>query len=173
MTDPRYPIGKFVWKHPLTDADRTQYIETIAEFPAKLRAAVRDLTAAQLDTPYREGGWTARQVIHHLADSHINAIVRTKLALTEDVPTIKPYAEAEWAKLPDTFNTPVEVSVRMLELLHERWVNLLRAMQPEDFKRRFIHPVVPGEPRTLDWLLGLYAWHGEHHLAHIEVVKKA
>ncbi|MBI5059995.1 putative metal-dependent hydrolase [candidate division KSB1 bacterium] len=171
MSDLRYPTGKFVWKYPLTVVDREQYIETIAGTPAKFRAVVQGLTETQLDTPYRAGGWTARQVIHHVPDSHLNAYVRTKLALTEDVPTIKPYEEAAWAALPDNFNTPVEVSVRTLELVHERWVNLLRALKPADFKRRFIHPAVAGDPRTLDWLLGLYAWHGPHHIAHIESVK--
>jgi hypothetical protein len=172
MPDPRYPIGKFNWKRSLTDAERVQLIDTIAAFPAKLRAAVHGLSAQQLETPYREGGWTVRQVVHHLADSHVNAYVRAKLALTEDVPTIKPYAEAAWAALPDNFNTPIETSVRMLELLHERWVNLLRALTPADFRRRLVHPAAPGEVRDLDWLLGVYAWHGDHHIAHIEIARK-
>ena len=145
-------------------------IDEIAAAPAKVRAALQGLNDAQLDTPYREGGWTLRQVAHHVPDSHMNAYIRLRLALTEKEPTIKPYDEAAWAKLEDAEHAPVEVSLRLLEPLHERWVRLLRSMKPEDFARTFVHP--EHGARTLDWLLFLYAWHGRHHTAHITELKK-
>lgn len=169
--DPRFPIGKFEWNENFSAADRTNCIEIIRETPAKFRAAVTGLTEKQLDTPYREGGWTLRQVIHHLPDSHTQAYIRTKLALTEERPTIKPYVENEWAKLADTANTRVGLSVEMLELIHERWLNLLNAMKPADFERDFVHPQFPDKPRTIDWIVALYAWHGAHHIGHLNLIK--
>ena len=168
--DPRYPAGKFENPKEVTPAARKAAIEEIASAPTKVRAAVHGLNDSQLDTPYREGGWTVRQVVHHLADSHMNAYIRWRLALTEPEPTIKPYAEAEWAKLEDAAHAPVEVSLRLLDPLHERWVRMLRAVQPEEFSRTFRHP--EHGIRTLDWMLFLYAWHGRHHTAHITELKK-
>ena len=163
--DPRYPIGRFVRPETIDDDQRREAIARIAALPSQLREAVAGLTGAQLDTPYREGGWTVRQVVHHVPDSHLNAYVRTKLALTEDVPTIKPYEEQAWAELPDTANTPVEVTLAMLDALHSRWVTLLQGMPKEAFARRWRHPA-SGE-HTIDQLLALYAWHGAHHVAHV------
>jgi len=140
-------------------------IEQIAATPMRLRDAVTGLTPAQLDMPYRDGGWTLRQVVHHVPDSHLNAYVRFKLALTEDTPTIKPYDEARWAELQDTHSTPVKTSLAMLESLHDRWVRLLRSMKPGDFQRQLAHP--DSGVMTLDALTALYAWHGRHHVAHI------
>lgn len=169
-TDLRYPVGKFEWKGDLTDAERNRLISQIAETPARLREAVKGLTAEQLDTPYRPGGWTVRQVVHHLPDSHLNSYIRFKLALTEDNPTIKPYDEAAWAKLADTQNTPMETSLVMLEALHERWVNLMRSMTPSDFARPLKHPEL-GD-LNLDRMVGTYAWHGRHHVAHITSLRQ-
>jgi uncharacterized damage-inducible protein DinB len=168
--DPRYPAGKFENPQQVTPALRKAAIEEIAAAPSKVRAAVQGLTDVQLDTPYREGGWTVRQVVHHLADSHMNAYIRWRLALTETEPTIKPYEEAEWAKLEDAVHAPVEVSLQLLDPLHERWVRMLRSVKPEEFARTFRHP--EHGVRTLDWMLFLYAWHGRHHTAHITELKK-
>jgi hypothetical protein len=170
MSDPRYPIGKFHFEGPLSEAGREGAIAEIASAPAALRAVVKDLSAQQLDTPYREGGWTVRQVIHHVPDSHMNAYVRFKLALTEDEPTIKPYAEDRWAELSDTKATPVEVSLTLLDSLHHRWVTLLRSLGPEDWKRNFRHPELGAV--SLEKNLALYAWHSKHHLAHVTELKK-
>ena len=168
--DPRYPIGKFEMPTQATSVRRQRAIEEIAATPAKLRAAVKGLNDAQLDTPYRDGGWTVRQVVHHVPDSHLNAYVRLKLALTEDKPTIKPYEEAAWAELADTKATPIEVSQMLLDSLHARWDRLWRSLKPEQFARVLIHPE-HGE-RTIDWLLFLYEWHGKHHTAHITELRK-
>jgi hypothetical protein len=168
--DPRYPAGKFENPKDVTPALRSEAIEEIAATPAMVRAAVNGLNDGQLDTPYREDGWTVRQVVHHLADSHMNAYIRWRLALTETEPTIKPYEEAAWAKLDDAAHAPVEVSLRLLEPMHERWVRLLRTVQAEEFARTFRHP--EHGVRTLDWMLFLYAWHGRHHTAHITQLKK-
>src|SRR5579864_965061 len=138
--DLRYPIGKFERIPKLTEEHRGNFIGQIAEAPSHLAAAVADLNPEQLDTPYRPGGWTVRQLIHHIPDSHMNSFVRFKLALTEDEPTIKPYDEALWAKLGDVQETPIEVSLSLLDALHKRWVILLNAMRPEDFARRLRHP---------------------------------
>src|SRR6202795_4129087 len=159
--DPRYPIGKFVMPLEVTSASRQQAIDAIAETPAKLRAAVKDLSPAQLDTPYREGGWTVRQVAHHVPDSHLNAYIRLRLALTEENPTIKPYDENLWAQLPDAKTAPVEISLALLDPLHDRWVRLLRALTADQQDRVLAHP--EHGPRTVDWLVFLYAWHGRHH----------
>lgn len=160
----RYPVGRFDPKTEVPHEQRASLIDSIAAVPSKMRAAVQGLNDAQLDTPYREGGWSVRQVVHHVPDSHLNAYVRFKLALTEAVPTIKTYQEAEWAKLPDSA-APVEISLALLDALHTRWVLLLRTLSEADFQRTFNHP--EWGPMTLGTLLRLYEWHGRHHLAHI------
>jgi len=171
MTDLRYPIGTFERRDTLTPAERRAFLAQIAEAPARMRDAVSGLGDAQLDTPYRDGGWTARQVVHHVPDSHLNAYCRLKITLTEEnTPTIRPYDEATWAKLPDMFSTPTEISLTLLDSLHARWVGLWQAMKDEDFSRTFHHP--EHGVRTLDWLLGLYAWHGRHHVAHITSLRE-
>ena len=164
--DLRFPIGPFTSARPATAEERRQRIAQIERTPAELRAAARGLSAAQLDTPYRPGGWTVRQVVHHVPDSHLNAVIRFKLALTESSPTIKPYDEARWAELGDVAGTPVEVSLRLLDALHERWVVLLRSLAPAEFERTLVHPE-RNATMTLDEVLALYAWHGPHHTAHI------
>ena len=170
MTDPRYPIGKFHYEGPPSEQQKQRFLDDIASAPANLRAAVKSLSDAQLDTPYRDGGWTVRQVVHHVPDSHMNSYVRFKLALTEDDPTIKPYFEDRWAQLADTKATPIEVSLAMLDLLHDRWLRLLRSLGPEDWKRTFRHPEMG--PMTLDKTLALYAWHGKHHVAHVTELRR-
>src|SRR5689334_21485880 len=157
MSDPRFPIGKFHYGGPPSEAQRQAFIQEIANTPKALRAAVAELSQQQLDAPYREGGWTVRQVVHHLPDSHMNAYVRFKLALTEDQPTIKPYAEDRWAELADTRSTPIEVSLTLLDSLHTRWVLLLRSLGPEDWKRNFRHPELGVV--SLEKNLAIYAWH--------------
>jgi uncharacterized damage-inducible protein DinB len=168
--DPRYPIGKFELPKDVTPALRQAAIDDIAVTLAKVRAAVAGLSEAQLDTPYREGGWTVRQVVHHIADSHMNAYVRCRLALTETQPTIKPYEEGAWANLEDARSAPVEVSLELIEPLHERWVRLLRSMKTEQYARTMLHP--EHGVKNLDWLLFLYSWHGKHHTAHITQLRK-
>jgi uncharacterized damage-inducible protein DinB len=168
--DPRYPIGKLEMPAQVSQARRQQAIDEIASTPAKLRAAVKGLNDAQLDTPYREGGWTVRQVVHHVPDSHLNAYVRLKLALTEENPTIKPYDEAAWANLADSKSTPIEVSFTLMDSVHDRWVRILRSMKPEQFARKLVHP--DNGERSVDWLLFLYEWHGKHHTAHITELRK-
>jgi uncharacterized damage-inducible protein DinB len=166
MTDPRYPIGQFTYDGVVSPEARRRRIEEIAKTPAALREAVAGLTPAQLETPYREGGWTVRQVAHHLPDSHLNAYVRFKLALTEDVPQVKPYDQGRWAELDDSRSVPVEVSLALLAALHERWVAVLRAMTPEDWRRAYRHPEYE-RLITLDEVLAMYAHHGRHHVAQI------
>jgi len=168
--DPRYPVGNFEMPAPVTPARRQQAMDEIAATPAKLRAAAKGLNDSQLDTPYREGGWTVRQVVHHVPDSHLNAYVRLKLALTEEKPTIKPYDQEAWANLADSKSTPIEVSLTLLSTVHDRWDRLWRSLKAEHFARVLIHPE-HGE-RTVDWLLFLYAWHGRHHTAHITELRK-
>ena len=170
MTDPRYPIGKFQPQSQLDGTARNILIQHIAEAPVALKNSVQGLTEKQLDTPYREGGWTVRQVVHHLPDSHMNSYVRFRLALTENEPTIKPYIERMWAELFDARTAPVALSLHLFESLHERWVILLRSLKPEDFSRTFRHP--ESGVRNLDWLLQLYAWHGRHHVAHITSLRE-
>ena len=165
VVDLRYPIGKFQWEDNLTEARRGELIGQIAETPAKVRAAVAGFTEQQFDTPYREGGWTVRQVVHHLADSHMNAYVRFKLAMTEEEPTIKTYEQQLWAETPDAKTAPADISLTLLDSLHQRWSVLLRSMSGTDFNRKFTHP--EHGKITLERLLGLYAWHGRHHTAHI------
>ena len=170
MPDPRYPIGPFSPDANPTPEGRSRHVEQITALPTKLRSALRGLSPQQLDTPYRDGGWTVRQVAHHVPDSHMNAYIRFKLALTENVPTIKPYEEAAWARLKDSESTSVEVSLNLLEALHIRWVNLLRSMKTEDFSRKLNHP--ESGLQTLDHVLALYDWHGNHHVAHITTLRE-
>ena len=170
MSDPRYPIGKFQPKPKIDESERNEAIRNIAETPSKLKAAINGLTEVQLDTPYRDSGWTVRQVAHHMADSHMNSYVRLRLALTESEPTIKPYEEQLWAELYDARTAPVAPSVQLLESLHERWVMLLRSLKPSDFSRTFRHP--ENGVRDIDWLLQLYSWHGRHHVAHITSLRQ-
>jgi len=168
--DARYPVGRFELPKEVSPALRQAAIEELAATPAKVRAAVAGLSEAQLDTPYREGGWTVRQVVHHLVDSHMNAYIRLRFALTENQPTIKPYDENNWANLEDARSAPVEVSLKLLEPLHERWVRLLRSLKTEQYARTLLHP--DHGVRNLDWLLFLYSWHGRHHTAHISELRK-
>lgn len=171
MEDLRYPVGKFEMPKEVTTEDRERFIREIAEAPALLRRAVAGLTPVQLDTPYRPDGWTVRQVVHHVPDSHLNSYVRFKLALTEDEPVIKPYFEDRWANLADSQQTPIEVSLSLLESLHERWVTLLRSLSEEELNRVFRHPEIG--PVRLEQNIALYAWHGRHHIAHITNLRKA
>jgi uncharacterized damage-inducible protein DinB len=168
--DLRYPIGKFERPEAITESQRRALIDAIAEAPVHLVSAVARLTPSQLDTPYRPGGWTVRQLAHHIPDSHMNAYVRFKLALTESEPTIKPYEEARWAELGDVATTPVETSLALLDNLHKRWVALLRSLTPADWARKFRHPEMGA--MSLDQNLALYAWHGKHHVAHITELRK-
>jgi uncharacterized damage-inducible protein DinB len=170
MSDPRYPIGRFIPDPNPTPDTRKRHIEQISGAPARLRQAITRLSPDQLRAPYRDGGWTVQQVVHHLPDSHLNAYIRFKWAMTEDAPTIKAYDETAWAKLKDSESTPVDVSVTLLESLHARWTVLLRSLWPEDFQRRFTHP--DSGPHDLDWLLQLYSWHGNHHVAHITSLRE-
>jgi uncharacterized damage-inducible protein DinB len=166
MSDPRYPVGPFQRRDTLDPNERRAMIDVIAAAPARLRDAVAGLSDEQLDTPYRDGGWTLRQVVHHVPDSHLNAYVRHKLALTEDEPTIRPYDESQWATLSDVRDTPVETSLTLLESLTARWMTLFRSMRDEDFRRTLRHPEHKGV-LTLDWLVAMYEWHSRHHVAHI------
>ena len=170
MSDLRYPIGPFKMEENLAMQRRQELIEQISQAPAGMRAAVKGLNDSQLDTPYRAGGWTVRQVVHHVPDSHLNAYTRLKLALTENQPTIRAYDEKLWAGLAEARTAPVELSLQLLEALHRRWVLQWQAMQPEDFSRSLHHP--EHGLRTLDWLLCLYAWHGRHHAAHITSLRE-
>lgn len=170
MDDPRYPIGKFQKVASLTAEQRATCIDQVAAAPAQFRRAVTGLTPAQLETPYRDGGWTVRQVAHHLPDSHMNAYLRFKFGLTEDAPAIKTYEEKDWAKTPEVATTPVDVSLALLDALHLRWVPLLRAMTPQQFARTITHPEW-GTP-SLDAMLALYAWHGRHHTAHVTTLRE-
>ena len=170
MSDLRYPVGPFLFNPTATDATRGECIRHISQVPAAMRRALDGLADRQLDTPYRPGGWTVRQVVHHVPDSHVNAYCRFKLALTEQNPTIKPYDEGAWANVADTARTPPDVSLAMLDALHTRWVILLESMASADFARPLQHPEKGSI--TLDWMLQLYAWHGRHHAAHITELRK-
>ncbi len=174
MADLRYPIGKFEWIPPENEAQmatrRTHYTDVLVKAPADLQAAVQGLNEDQLNTPYRPQGWTVRQVVHHVPDSHMNAYVRFKLALTEENPTIRPYRQAEWANLPDSAATPIDVSLQLLAALHSRWVDLLRSLQPSDFGRTLLYP--ERGTMTLDQLLAMYAWHSAHHIAHVTSLRE-
>ena len=169
MADLQYPVGRSTKVTTLSPVQRAEYIEQIAAAPGLLRRAVAGLDERQLDTPYRPGGWTVRQVVHHVPESHMNAYVRCKLALTEDVPTIKPYDQAGWAETPDG-RAPVEVSLTLLAALHDKWVRLLRGLAPEQFARSFNHP--ESGINTLDSVLAMYGWHGRHHTAHITTLRE-
>jgi len=169
--DPKYPIGQFNWNGPNTPEQRSRLIDDIAAAPQKMRSAVAGLTDAQLDTPYRDGGWTVRQVVHHVPDSHINSYIRFKFALTEHEPTIKPYDESVWAELVDAKTAPVEPSLSLLDGLHHRWAVLLRSLSEEDVKRKFFHPELGVV--TIDKYISLYAWHGKHHVAHITALRES
>jgi len=168
MTDERFPIGPFAMEAP-TSEKRRAWIREIEETPDRVRKAIEGLTPEQLDTPYREGGWTIRQVVHHLADSHINSFVRFKLALTEDEPTVRDYDEKQWAETVDATDAPLDVSLDLLESLHKRWIFLLESLTANEFQKKFRHP--ERGLMTLDTNLQLYAWHGRHHVAHIEALR--
>ena len=168
--DLRYPIGKFEYAGLMSQDQRRQCIADIEAAPAKLREAVTHLTDAQLDTPYRPQGWSVRQVVHHVPESHMNAYVRFKLALTEDEPMVKPYKEDAWARTGEVRTTPIDISLTLLECLHQRWVGLLRSMSAAEFERKLKHPELGTV--TLDRYLAMYAWHGKHHLAHVTGLRK-
>ena len=168
--DLRYPIGPFQWEGAGTEDQRRQRIDAIELTPGKLRAAVDGLTVEQLDTPYRPAGWTVRQVVHHVPDSHLNAYVRFRLALTEEEPTFKPYQEDRWAELADARTAPIDMSLALLESLHRRWVLLLRSLAAVDFARTLRHPEMG--ILSLEKVLCLYAWHGPHHVAHITALRE-
>ena len=170
MTDLRYPIGKFESKETITDQQRQECIRQISEAPAKFRAAVSGLNEQQLNTPYRDGGWMVKQVVHHVADSHMNAYIRFKLALTEEGPAIKTYRENLWAELSDARVASNETSLLLLESLHTRWVLFLQSLTAEDFNRTFVHP--DQGVKKISMLLQLYAWHGRHHAAHITSLRE-
>jgi hypothetical protein len=170
MDDLRYPVGKFDFPLSVSAQDLTGFIDQIAETPSKLRAALAGLSESQLETPYRPGGWTVRQVAHHVPDSHMNSYVRFRLALTEDEPVIKPYEESRWAELSDARAMPVEPSLVLLESLHARWVPLLRSLSDAEWKRSFRHPELG--PVRLEQNAALYAWHGRHHVAHIAALRQ-
>lgn len=165
----KYPVGSFTPPESYSDSDRAQRIQVIADLPKNFLAAARGLSDAQLDTPYRPEGWTVRQLIHHVADSHMNAFIRFKLALTESVPTIKPYNEKLWADLADT-KLPVEPSLRIIEDVHTRWVAILKSMKASDFAKQLVHP--ERGQISLDWMLALYTWHSKHHTAHITKLRE-
>ena len=170
MKDVRYPIGKYE-AQPFSEKYLRQWINEIADLPQQIEMAVSNLTEKQIDTPYRQDGWTVKQVVHHLADSHMNSYIRFKLALTEDNPVIKPYREDLWAELSDTQNLPISISISLLYALHARWVELLKNIKTEEWNRTVFHPEHKKE-MTLWYLLGMYAWHGKHHTAHIMALKK-
>jgi hypothetical protein len=170
MADLRYPIGEFQYAGPATDEQRQKWIMEVAETPARLRGAIQGLSPEQLDTPYRPGGWTVRQVVHHLADSHMNLFIRIRLALTEQEPTIKPFQEALWAELSDARTGPVDLSLQLLEAMHRRWVMLLQSFRPEDWQRVYRHTEMG--VISLEKAAAMYAWHGRHHVAHIMTLRQ-
>lgn len=170
MSELQYPIGKFSAPTTYTAESRARLIDDLTSYPARLGAAVAGRSDAQLDTPYRPGGWTVRQVVHHIADANVNGYVRCKLAVTADLPAISPYAEERWAELADGKSGPVSWSLDLLGPLHERWVAFLRTLSAAEFERAFSHPVAG--PTTVDRALALYSWHGDHHLAHITALTR-
>jgi hypothetical protein len=167
----KYPIGKFTAPANISATQLRNYIDDIRYLPAQLELAVQNLDSNQLETPYRPGGWTVIQVVHHVADSHMNAVIRVKLALTESNPVIKPYEESLWAELPDVKNTPINISLTLLHALHTRWINVLDHLTEEQWERTFTHPATQ-KVSTLKVATGMYAWHSKHHLAHIENLKE-
>ncbi|QQE79215.1 YfiT family bacillithiol transferase [Alicyclobacillus sp. SO9] len=171
MENFQYPIGKFEHNEKISIEQRNQWIQQIAETPRELRSAIEGLSVEQMDTPYRLGGWTVRQVVHHVPDSHMNGYVRFKLALTEENPVIKPYLEDRWAQLDDYRETPVEVSLALLDSLHQRWTTLLSNLQDAQFLLTFTNPE-SSEAVSLETAVGLYAWHGRHHVAHITSLRE-
>lgn len=170
MTDPRYPIGKYE-PQEFSEAIKEQWLNDIKFLPEALENAILNLDAVQLDTPYREGGWTVKQLVHHVADSHMNAYTRFKLGLTEDNPTIKPYLENEWSKFPDNDTVPVNVSITLLHALHQRWYHSIKDITNEQMQRTVVHPE-HGRQMTLWFLLGLYSWHSRHHTAHVLTLRE-
>jgi hypothetical protein len=168
--DLRYPIGEFKFEGPLTDNARQDLINKIEETPLRMRGAVAGLTEEQLNTPYRPEGWTVRQVVHHVPESHLNSYVRFKLAITEDEPTIKPYFEDRWAELDDARQAPIALSLDLLDALHGRWVWFLSSLKQKDFERTFRHPELGVV--SIDKNIALYAWHGQHHVAHITSLRE-
>lgn len=166
----QYPIGKFSFVENVTSEARKTFIGEIAVAPEKLKEAVSGLNDEQLNTPYRHDGWTIRQVVHHIPDSHLNAFARMKFALTENKPTIKAYDEKEWAKLEDYYQTPIEVSLNLLEALHKRWIILLQSINEGDFKKELYHPELG--LISIDFLVAQYAWHGKHHISHITSLRE-
>lgn len=168
--DLRYPIGAFEFPPRISNEERQKLIDQIAEAPERLRAAAEGLDNEQLNTPYRPGGWTVRQVVHHVPDSHLNSYIRFKLAMTEDEPEIRTYFEDRWAELDDARNAPIELSLSLLEALHRRWVLFLRSLKPEDYQRKFRHP--DWGVLTVEKNIALYAWHGRHHVAHITSLRE-
>jgi uncharacterized damage-inducible protein DinB len=169
-TDQRYPIGKYV-PQPFSEEAKHELLRDIQFFPNDIEVAIQNLDASQLDTPYREGGWTVKQLVHHMADSHMNAYIRFKLGLTEENPTITPYEENDWAVLDDVYTVPINVSITLLHALHLRWHAVLKGLTEEKFNRTIFHPHHKKD-QTLWFLLGLYAWHGRHHVAHITSLKE-
>jgi hypothetical protein len=167
-SDLQFPVGKFSYDGPYSEAERSALIAEIGQVPAEMRRAVAELPPGGLDMPYRPGGWTGRQVIHHLPESHMHCYLRFKFAMAETEPLIKPYDEAVWAVQPDVATTPPEISLALLDALHPRWVAFLRTLKPEDWNRTFRHPELGIV--TLDRALGLYAWHGRHHVAHVRSI---
>ena len=170
--DLRYPVGPFSPPVHVIAQDRARFIREIAQCPALMREAVGGLTGAQIDTPYRPGGWAIRQVVHHVPDSHMNCYVRFKLSLTEDEPLVKPYDEAKWAQLPDSTNGPPDISLQLLEALHHRWILVLDSMTDAQFARVYRHPEYPEGRMRLDSALAMYAWHCRHHVAHIRGLRE-
>ncbi len=170
MEDLRYPIGKYIVQ-PFSEKQLQEWLNDINFLPQHLENAILNLDAAQLDTPYREGGWTVKQLVHHVADSHMNAYTRFKVGLTENKPTIKPYDEAAWAEMADTKTLPINISLTLLHALHTRWNVVLQNMNPEDMDRTIFHPEHKKE-MTLWYLLGMYAWHGKHHVAHVTALRE-
>ena len=168
--DLRYPVGKLARRPAIDAATREQLIDEIEQLPGRLRAAVSGLSEAQLDTPYRDGGWTVRQVVHHVDDSHMNAFIRMRLAVTEDNPTIKPYEENEWAKLADSRGGPIDLSLPLLDALHRRLTIFLRSLDASAFDRPLVHPDM-GQLKLHD-LLQIYGWHSRHHVGHITGLRK-
>jgi hypothetical protein len=167
----RYPVGDFQRPENPTPAQAAAWIAEIAALPAELRAAVTGLSEARLDTPYRDGGWTVRQVVHHIADSHLNAYCRIRLAVTENEPTIRPYDEKAWAELPDARSGPIDVSVALIDALHTRWAALASTFTTDDLRRIYHHPE-HAKPMVIDSTLAMYSWHGKHHVAHITSLRE-